>query len=372
MGVGRGQGTRINPETSTDGVEQGKVGISLPLGRDLLIDSRRAAVRQAEIAIDLSQAERRDLANKTLFNAGKAWLKWWETWQQVQLYENGVELARFRLQAVKARIEYGALAVVDSLEASIELHKRQLLKEQAEMEFLMARRDVETFLWGPELQPLEMVDSILPTPSPVPDSWKSLEPDSLLVSLRREHPKMQKVRFKLQQIEVDQRLARNQFLPDLRLEMTAYTGGGAWEDPGFQENLGNNYFIGGSLYLPLFFRKERGKYNSLKFKNQIIQWEGNDLFRRLENEFLNTEQSGNFLEEQIRLQGEIARQTSDLQVAEQIRFENGESTLFIVNRRERSLIQAQNKLIDLQSKRAKTVIQMIWLSGINPTEWINR
>jgi hypothetical protein len=50
--------------------------------------------------------------------------------------------------------------------------------------------------------------------------------------------------------------------------------------------------------------------------------------------------------------------------AEQIKFENGESSLFFVNARENKLLETAEKLVDLKVKYLKSIFKIQWASGL--------
>ncbi|MGB3617765.1 MAG: TolC family protein [Catalinimonas sp.] len=52
-----------------------------------------------------------------------------------------------------------------------------------------------------------------------------------------------------------------------------------------------------------------------------------------------------------------------LRNAEQEKFRNGESSLFLINARETKLIEAEVKLADLQAKYQKAQAQVYWEAG---------
>ena len=49
--------------------------------------------------------------------------------------------------------------------------------------------------------------------------------------------------------------------------------------------------------------------------------------------------------------------------AEKLKFENGESSLFLVNSRENKIIEAQIKLLEAQVKYLQTYFYLIYLQG---------
>ena len=52
-----------------------------------------------------------------------------------------------------------------------------------------------------------------------------------------------------------------------------------------------------------------------------------------------------------------------LRLGEQIRFESGESSVFLLNAREAALVSARLKLAELQAKYAQTQATLRWAAG---------
>jgi outer membrane protein TolC len=125
----------------------------------------------------------------------------------------------------------------------------------------------------------------------------------------------------------------------------------------------NNYKFGMSLYYPLLLRKERGKLqmNTLKIyqtKQDITQTE-RDIINNIEstfNEYLT-------YSSQLIIQQEQVELTNLLLNGERDKFFNGESTLFLVNTREVTMINAELKQIDLRNKVSKTLSELYWSAG---------
>jgi outer membrane protein TolC len=75
------------------------------------------------------------------------------------------------------------------------------------------------------------------------------------------------------------------------------------------------------------------------------------------NEFVN-------LQNQIALQSRNYESYLQLVRAEQSRFENGESSLFMINSRENKALEAYEKLIELKTKYFKTIYSLQWSAGL--------
>jgi outer membrane protein TolC len=69
------------------------------------------------------------------------------------------------------------------------------------------------------------------------------------------------------------------------------------------------------------------------------------------------------LGQQIQLQQQAIASYLQLQRGEEIRFNNGESSLFLINSREQKTIEARQKLIELQSKEQKARVSVLWSAG---------
>ena len=73
---------------------------------------------------------------------------------------------------------------------------------------------------------------------------------------------------------------------------------------------------------------------------------------------------------QLQFQQNLVNNTILLKTAEQIKLDNGESSVFLVNARETSLISNQIKLYELKSKFAKAQALLYWAAG-TLTEYSN-
>jgi outer membrane protein TolC len=69
------------------------------------------------------------------------------------------------------------------------------------------------------------------------------------------------------------------------------------------------------------------------------------------------------LGQQIQLQQQAIASYAQLQRGEEIRFQNGESSLFLINSREQKTIEARQKLIELQGKEQKARASVLWAAG---------
>lgn len=367
LGFERNTGALLNPENSTDsgnGLLYG--GISLPIGRGLLIDSRRVVLRQAQIFEDIAEAERVKLLNKLFLEVAKDYFLWYFYHNQYLSLKNGYDLAKFRFQAVKINVEQGVEASIDSVEAKITLQEREINLQKAEVELQNARLLLSVHIWNTEGMPAELPEWAMPEQTPHQDL--PLFPiDELLAFAEKNHPELVKNRLKLDQLDLERRLARENLKPVVNLKynyllQATQTNIPINDLPGFS----NNYKLGVQVEVPLFMRKERAKLNLARIKIDQTQLEIDMMnreimaqVRQLHNEFEN-------LSVQLQLQEDMVSNYRIMVNGEVQKFFNGESSLFLVNVREGKLIDAEVKLFDMRQKYAKTLAELLWAAGMPP------
>ncbi|GAA4433927.1 TolC family protein [Pontibacter saemangeumensis] len=364
-GYDQTQGEYLNPENGTPDKGLSYAGISVPLGQGLFIDERRAIVRQANLLQGIAEAERVKLMNKLLLQATKDYWDWLLYYNEVQLYQEALELADFRLQAVRARVQEGDLAAIDTVEALTAVQERQVMLQQAQLAYNNARLMVATHLWAANLVPLELQETTIPALTG--SELTSLPLDSMqqiLEIAKVNHPDLRKLNLKGQQLAVEQRYAADKLKPKLNVEYNVlqsdfYMNADVLE----RQYLGANYKLGVSFSLPLFLREERGKLQLTKAKQQSNSLELAQTAREVENNLLAAFNDWQALEEQIRLLEQMVANAETLRNGEVIRFQNGESSLFLVNAREVKMMESQLKLYALRAKYAKAKTLLYWAAG---------
>lgn len=105
VGWERAAGAIINPERATPAPGLLSAGFSIPIGPRLLTDERRTSLRQAELATDAAEADASVQVARLLQQAARDWGAWFEAEARGRIAADGVVLARFRLDAVRRRVE---------------------------------------------------------------------------------------------------------------------------------------------------------------------------------------------------------------------------------------------------------------------------
>lgn len=370
-GWDRGVGPYINPQEYTPSRGLSYVGLSVPLGQGLLVDERRTALRVAQALVGLAEAARRAARNKLLLSASKDYWEWSLAAERLRLLTSNELVAATRFAATRQRVLAGDLAPIDSVEALTELQNRQGQRVAGHVQWQNAGLVVSSYLWDAETRPRELPPTARPQLLPPAATWRPLPADSLAAltqQAQQNNPDLLKTRTKQVQLGLENRLFANKLLPKLAFDYNLLLPGQPFAFDGNPQPFrggysANNYKLGLSFAYPLLLRAERAKrqLNQLKLRDADFQL-ANDQ-RQLGNALQAAANDWQALLEQLRLQQQATRSYETLRNGEQIRFDNGESTVFLINSREASLLAARQKLAELQAKYAQTQAQLRYAAG---------
>lgn len=361
-------GDYINPENNLPANGQAILGLRIPLLQGMFTDQRRTALAQAKLMTGANEAARLNTINDLLQDAIKAYWDWSLSYGQQEIARQAREVANIRLQGLRESYLAGDKPAVDTLETFIQLQTRMLELRQAEVALQNARFYLSIFLWGENEIPLQLQEGVIPQDLqslsaesiPIPDQ------DSLFQLLQQNHPILRQYQIKQEQLELERRLQVEMLKPRIDVEYNLLGNGIDFDGAPGENLLFQNYKIGLSAEFPLFLRKERGKLEMTDLKlldNQFtIQQKTLELttkFNAYFNELTN-------LRDQIALYESISGNYLALLDAETVKFQLGESSIFLVNSRENKLIEAQVKLVELKAKYMKFRYQVLWAAGLLP------
>ncbi|QHJ06805.1 TolC family protein [Hymenobacter busanensis] len=372
LGYERNVGPRMSEQDATPTAGLSYVGLSVPLAQGLLFDERRAAVRQAQALRGLAEAERVAALNKLLLSAAKDYWSWALAHERLRLLQANYRLAEVRYRAVRERVRQGDMAAIDSVEALTELQNRQAQQLQAVVEWQNATLSLSNYLWDPQQRPRELPASAQPQPLPPPAAWQAgpaVPLEQLVSQARQQHPDLLKTRAKLAQLDVEQRLVRNKLLPKLSVDYNLLLRGRPYQPevaygpaPLYQYN----YKLGLSFAYPLLLRQERSKQQLARLKIREASLSLAQSTRDIDTGLRQTANEQQGLFQQLGVQQQLVANAQRLRDGEQARFENGESSVFLLNAREAALLSTRLKLAEYQAKYAQTQAAIRWAAGLAP------
>jgi outer membrane protein TolC len=311
----------------------------------------------------MMEAEQVKMINKILLEAAKDYWKWCYAYYNYKLYSQSIKIAEDIYTRVKANHLMGEAATVDTIQAKITLQQRLIEQQEALIDFQNAGIQLSTYLWDSIGNPLDLSLKFAPI---LPGNILGVterELEELFHQARKNHPELQKLTIKLQQLNIDRRLAVEYIKPSIMVNyyMLNQPLTPEWSSS-FQLN--ENYKLGVDFSFPLFIRKERAKLAQTKIKITNTEIERNYTERQIINQIstsYNTLVNNTVI---ISQQNHMVNNYKRLLQAELTNLENGESDLFKINVQQEKLIQAQSKLIKLLSDYETQKAFLYWSAGI--------
>ncbi len=364
----RNKGDFVNAQNSIprdDDFQQVTAGLSLPIGRGLLIDQRRATVKQAELFAQITDAERIKMINKVLLSASKDYWEWYFAFYNYLLIEESLNISQNVYQRVLTDFEFGEAAAIDTVQAAITLQNRKVDRSEALIDFRKAGLMLSNYLWGQNEEPMVLQDNIVPQLDfGLNLLGSNVSLDSLRLLAIQRHPELVKTNFKLDQLDIDRRLARENLKPRVDLNYNLINSPINAQGDFVEVQLRNNYKFGVELEFPLFLRKERSKLRQIEIKIDQTTYE----LSQLEREILNGIEASYFELDNTRgmlslMQDAVNNYTTLLDL-ELINLANGESDLFKINFQQDKLLEAQIKLMKMRSTMEKARVTLYWSAGL--------
>ncbi|MBX7180506.1 MAG: TolC family protein [Bacteroidia bacterium] len=359
-GYGFSQGVYLNPEEKTPAAGLPFIGVETALGQGMFIDKRRAELLKAKGYEKYYDAEKNRLQNELLYQASVAYFDWIFTLKELSLSTYFLDLADKRFQGIKSLAEIGENAAIDSVEAFILLQSRLLQVQSVKMDL----NKVENFLlaqnWLAPNQEFSMRGTLA-----VEDSleqtynWMKTKYLQLLAAGPQVNPEISKYQAYQQVLEVEKKFRAEMIKPKLDVKYN-FLGNSPSSNALFNTS---NYKWGVQFAMPLLLRSARNDYKIAKLNLQNnaldLTTKRNELDLKLEV----IQKNLNILSQQLSNAEQNARLSKQLLSAEKMKFDSGESSLFLLNTRETRWMDAELKLAEYRAKFIKGVMELIYVRG---------
>jgi outer membrane protein TolC len=256
--------------------------------------------------------------------------------------------------------QLGDRPAIDTVEALTQIQTFEVARADVYTKLVKAELDLSAYLWREANEPYNLPATVIPEP------LKEAEPLLLETLLARAatHPDLRQYGFKLASLQVERKLKFQSLLPDLDLKYNQLGRGRDLLQTAKAPLFQNNYRFGFSLSVPLRLSEGRGEYQKAKLKieqttlDQVAKQV--QIQTKLKQYYTEWQQTTN----QAITQGNAVFSYATLQRGEEIRFQNGESSLFFINAREQKTLEAKQKLIELQAKSRKALSNVKWAAGV--------
>lgn len=354
-------GEKLNSSETKGGIYS--MGITVPLAKNLLYDKRRAALDQAKFASKMTEAEQTVLTNELLLEAENTYWEWVQSFEIYKLQNKAVEVSKKRLQLTRKTFEYGERAAIDTVEAASQLQSFELQQKEAYLNFVKNTQQLQLFLWKENREIYEISQLFYPADH-LSDHTAYSDFEFLLQEIKTKettnHWSVQYYTQKHHILESERKLKWQSFLPKFDFTYNFFNKENYRTD--YLPLFDNNFQYGLKLEIPVFQREAKASYQMAKIKieqNKLdTEFKKRELTSKIEtykNELLN-------YHTQIALSQNNLVNYQQLLTAEETKYANGESSLFLINSRENKMIEAQEKFISIKAKFLKSFNKLKWMN----------
>ena len=354
-------GEKLNSSETKGGLYQ--FGVTIPLAKNLLYDKRRAMLDQAKFGLKMTEAEQIVLTNELLLDAENTYWDWVKNYEIYKLQKSAVEINRKRLELTKKTYEFGERPAIDTVEAASQLQSFELQERNAYLNFVKSTQELQMFLWKDKQDLYEIAQLIYPSSSLDEHSGYS-DYEFLLQNLEskllQNHASLEYYLQKQNILESERRLKWQSFLPKIDFTYNFFNKENYKSD--FLPLFDNNFQYGLKLEIPIFQRQARADYEIAKLKISQNQQDSQLKLREVNTKIETYKYEVTNYFSQIDISAKNLNNYKRLLNAEETRFGNGESSLFLINSRENKLLDAREKNIELKAKFLKSYNKLKWFN----------
>ena len=351
------EGVNLNPQNLTDENGLWHAGVELNVLQGLWNNERRTAVKQAKVYKQMANNEKQISINELIYNASYYYI----TWQKYYYYNNvlnkNIQIASKYLNNIRESFLNGEKTALDTIEAFILYQDAINTFNKNELKLVKSKNTVENYLWIEEY-PVALQNNVTPE-NYINTLVKNV--DFKMVSNLSSIPEIQLSSNKISYLNIEQKLKKDKLKPKLKLKYNALL---STSDKSISPNYSaSNIKWGFDFSMPLLFRKERGN-----IKKGLIKIEEEELsldFKKtkLQNKLETSIQNKIILEEQIKVLEKSVDGYKKLLDGEFEKLRFGESSVFILNKRQEKYTTGQLKLIDTYIQVQLEIINFLYLSN---------
>ena len=342
LGYENNNGSFLNNESTVpgNGLIYGTVNISLLRG--FLFDEQRFRIEEARLDGIGSKIDRDILVREVYFQSVRCYLEWAVAQANLNLHRQYLDLINERHQNITDLYVNGDIAAIDTIESRLTLNTAQKLYLGTRLKLIEAQQKVNLFIWNQWGQPLEMSNRV-----------KAEHPSEIVVLLDnllagtdndfQNEPFYRKINNDLAGLELDARLIREQLKPRLDLKYNIIVDPGTNDlNPSFNFN---DYKYGVALAYPILNRKTRSELALNEAWSSQLAYDKEMYATELHLKQTGLTTSRVILDSEIDVALEKVRNSGLLLEAERIKFQMGESSLFLLNQRERKVLESEMEFL---------------------------
>lgn len=338
-------GIYINPEKRTDRFGLWHVGVEANLLQGLWINDRRIGLKQADVLQNIYMLQNQQLRNELVYQAAVSYVKWQEQYQVHLFMQQNIERAERYFEDVKQAFFAGEKTAMDTLETLSIIQTVRVLALDNEVYLAKARQEVNQHLWQEE-QSINLDQNTVPQQD-IPALFAQ-EASVLSAQDINQLPEVAEKTNKLTYYEWEQRLKKEKLKPKLKAKFNPLI---ATSDESIEPLYASaDYKWGLQFEMPILFRSQRADVQKGRIKIEDLSLELDYKRTALENKLIANAEQQRLLEQQLSLQSTNTTNYALLLDAENEKLNYGESSVFLLNKRQEKYIQSELKRLALQAK----------------------
>lgn len=359
-GYQNNDGMFLNPENTTDDFGLWHLGVEMNVLQGLIIDERRASIQQARIFEKATENEQELMLNNLLVDAAHAYLHWQSVYEAIFIIEESIELAQQTYDATVLSVVNGDKAPIDTVEALLIVQDRQYFLQESLLQLIDAVQAVENFLWFDGI-PIEVGDNMFPEPLALINFGDLMALDNNDEMFINTHPEILEKMLKQESFGIDLRLKKDKLKPKLKVKYNPLLA--TTENDAIPTYSVADLKWGFSFSFPLFLRSERAAIQKVNLKIKENQFDIEDKRNNISNKIAAFREKNIIVNNQLDLQALKVDGSRRLLEGELERLSYGESSIFLINKREQKYLDEQIKQISLLAKFNLTGISLLFFQG---------
>jgi len=316
--------------------------VNITLLRGLLFDDQRFQLQLADLNGVKSRLEKDILIREIVYQAVSSYIDWSTAHYIEEVYEEYFDLVSNRHQNILSLFFNGDIPAIDTIESKVNLNTAEKSYLEISEKLVSKEQKLNLFIWNDEDQPLEIGDNVYP--SKLDDLLRYLEKISFILDpIFNNDPSIRKVENEIEIFELAMRLDKEQLKPQLDLKYNTIVDFGKEDfDPSFSLN---DYKFGVSFEYAILNRKTKGEIRLAEAMIDQKSYDSIQYEETLSNKYVELTKRQSIQLEILDVINEKINNSQALYEAEDLKFGLGESSIFLLNQRERKLVEAKTEQI---------------------------
>lgn len=327
-------------------------GIKLPLLRGAGVNEKSIAELQAKLGLPLAEAAITQVVVASKAAAGSAYWEWVAAGKKRKVASDLLALATLRAKQIAREVELGSQPPIAITEAEQEVRRREASLNKADRDVQKTSIKLAGYLWqddGTPLPPPSVEE--LPSDMPAPAFLEVARLQASREDALAKRPEILAIALQLSTVGLDERLANNDSRPDLSVVLQP------GQDMG-RLGIGDTLKAGINFSVPVGRWDATGRRDTARAKTIKLTQDRELVKRQVLLEVDDAWSAINASVERYLATDAEVTLAKRLEDGERKRFAEGDSTLFLVNQRERATAEALGRLIDIQLEYQQALIAL--------------